>query len=132
MITAATYQQSMLLGNDQYKIRVRLTDDVAGIFDEWFTVSGDTLAELRNALTAQIVARNSAKSRGNLLAGIAVGFVIPLTLPASPAPSAKAVWIGKVNRYRQFAGMGLTGAAATALTALLTDINATYVAGHLD
>lgn len=52
--------------------------------------------------------------------------------PAAPAaPTAKQVWLNKVERYKQFAGMGLTGTAVTDLAALLADINATYVTGYL-
>ncbi len=88
-----------------------------------------TLASLRQWARDQAAALDA---RRGFLDTITVGQSISLTPPVPPVPTAKQIWQGKVSRYKQYAGAGLTGAGATALAALLTDINATYAAGFLD
>jgi len=70
--------------------------------------------------------------RRTFLDALTVPSSLDVTPPAAVPPTAKQVWLEKVGRYRQFTGMGLTGAGNTALTALLSDINATYATGFLD
>jgi hypothetical protein len=54
-----------------------------------------------------------------------------ITPPTPPTPTAKEVWREKVSRYQRLSIVGLSGAAATDLAALLGDINTTYQAGFL-
>jgi hypothetical protein len=138
-ITAATFQEYDQNGVDTYRVRLRLTDPTRTptTFDDWFTVKGNTLAELRDDASRQIAARNAALASRDLLAGIAVGFVIPVTPPAAaqaPAPTAAQVWADKARRLAALRAMGTiaNGALLTAINALQTDVQNTYVAGHLD
>lgn len=94
---------------------------------QYMVGEGTTAADVRRYVYQMIRALN-----GKRTLSVAAGDPIPELAPATVTPTAKQVWLEKVNRYRQFAGLGLTGAGATALTALLADINATYAAGYLD
>jgi len=67
----------------------------------------------------------------NLTVGQSVNLT-PIPPPANPVPTAREVWQGKVGRYRVFAALGpWSGAMATALTALKTDIEGTYQDGFI-
>jgi hypothetical protein len=62
---------------------------------------------------------------------LTVGQSINLTPIATPPATAEEVWRAKVARYQRMAGLGLTGQAATDLSALKADIEATYVTAYL-
>jgi hypothetical protein len=132
-IQSASYQANEQVGPDRYRVRIRIvTNDSRGTFEQWFDATGDTAIEIRDAVSRQLAAMVAVDNQKNVLDGIAVGFNVPLTAPAAPAPTAKAIWREKVSRYKTLAGPAYSGTAATALSALLADINATYQSGFVD
>lgn len=137
MITAATFQASEQLGVSTYRVRIRLTDDVTGIADEWFTVTGSTLNELRDDVSRQIAARNALLSMKSILAGIAVGTVIPVTAPApAVVPQAeldKRAYFASVERLihmQQLVAAGGMLANNAEFTALQTSVKNAYLASY--
>ncbi len=113
------------------RIVLRYTGDAGEppVLEQYYLSDTTTQADVRRHVYAAIRRLNSKRTT---IAAIPVGQTVPELAPATVTPTAKQVWLEKVSRYRQFAGLGLTGAGATALTALLADINATYAAGYLD
>lgn len=100
MITSAKYQKYEIVGENSYRIIVRLTDDVAGISDHGFNVTGTTLVELRDSLTRQIVDLNFRGQAKNVLDGLAVNTNIPVVLPPDPAPTAFELWLIDVKKWQ--------------------------------
>ncbi len=113
------------------RLVLRYTGDAGEppVLEQFIVSDSTTAADVRRHVYAHIRRLNSKRTT---LAAITPGQTIPELAPATVTPTAKQVWLEKVSRYRQFEGLGLTGAGATALTALLADINATYAAGYLD
>ena len=62
---------------------------------------------------------------------LTVGQSVNLGAIADPAPTAQQVWQVKVERYKALVGLGLVGQAATDLSALKADIEATYLSAYL-
>ena len=92
--------------------------------------AGTVAADLRLWVHGILAKLNNRQTIG---AAVTVGQTVPALAPtAPPAPTAKAVWLAKVARRQALAGPTYSGAAATALAALDTDINATYAAGFMD
>lgn len=57
----------------------------------------------------------------------------PLAPPAAPAQTAAQIWADKARRLARLRAMGtVTGALATAITALQTDVDSSYQAGFVD
>lgn len=132
MIISATFRGSEQIGVNAYRAKLRLVDDVVGTFDEWFTVTGSTVLELRDDASRQIAERNALLARKDLLAGIAVGTNIPITPPAPAGPTAFETWRTKANRLRYAKSLGLTDAEAVSdISALETDVNADYTPGFV-
>lgn len=103
----------------QLKFNVPANPSMAGLR---YTV-GDKVTELNTALTVSTL---PALQPGQT--------ILPLARPAPPAPTAKQIWQGKLNkldRYLQVQAQGVTAVAAD-ITALIADLNASYATGHLD
>lgn len=134
-ITSANFQGYRRVGPNSYEVRINIvTNDSRGTFERWLTVTGDTLAQLRDAASAQIAAMTAADSRQDILAGIANGTNIPITYtpPAPAAPTAEQAWLGKLELYKRLTVTGITytGAALAAYNALRDDIIATAAAAY--
>ena len=95
-----------------------------------FTVSESmVVADVRRYVYDEIRRLNAKRG---VFTGVTIGQNIPELAPSVVAPTAKQVWREKVARFEHVAGLGLTGAAGTAVAALKADIETTYAAGHLD
>ena len=137
-LSFAAYNSSTVISNElkedgRTRLVFRFTGNAGepAVVREYIVNSGSTVTALRNWVDGVISELNLMRTAATL-PSLQIGqTVTPLAPTAPPAPTAKQVWLGKVSRYQQFAALGLTGTAATDLTALLADINATYVTGYL-
>lgn len=135
-IISASYLANEQVGDTTFRVKVRLvTNDARGTFDQWFEGSGTTLAQLRDNISKQIEALNTKQTAKSVLDAIAVGAAIPISVaaPAATTPTAKEVWQSKARSASVGSQInGLSGAAATALAALVAEVNSTYAAGFWD
>ena len=95
--------------------------------------SNPSMPALRNALHSRITELNLARTVSTLPSVQENQIILPLARTVSAA-TPKQVWNDKVyqlERYLELQSKGVT-AISVAVTALLADINATYVAGHAD
>lgn len=96
-----------------------------------FTVSQSTTATvLRNWVDAQM-AELDLLYMASVIPSLQVGQTIPRLAPVNPAPTAKAVWLDKLDRYMRYKDSGIT-ATNSAIAALKADLESTYQAGYLD
>lgn len=94
------------------------------------TVTTESGADIRVWAHGIVAELNSKRTSYTTVLAL-LGQSFTTVAPTAPTPTAKQIWLGKVSQYKQFSSLGLTGAAATDLAALLDDINATYVTGYL-
>ena len=137
-ISFAAYQSPTVVSNERQqdgstRLVLRFTGNAGEpvVVRSYVVSRGTTAAILRNWIDGVMTELDLMHTAATLAALQPGQTVTRLAPTAPPAPTAKEVWLGKVDRYRQFADLGLTGTAATDLTALLADINATYQAGFL-
>lgn len=90
---------------------------------------GMTDQEVRWWVDDTIVSLDAAMVTANRPAA-QVGQTVPRL--ARPAKTAKQIWQQKLSRYLALKDSGLTGAPATALAAMKTDLETSYQAGFLD
>lgn len=137
-ISFAAYNSATVISNElKDDGRTRLVFRITGnagepaVTREYFVNSSSTATTLRNWVDSTLNELNLMRTVATLPALQTDQVVTPLAPTAPAAPTAKQIWLNKVSRYKEFAGMGLTGTAATDLAALLADINATYITGYL-
>ena len=125
MITSAKYLRNEQVGSSTYIVIVELTDDVTGIKEDRFTVSGATLAEITADIRTQLAARNAELTRKSVLDGIAPGTNIPVTAPAPAVPTAKQQFYldaRRLQRMKATEDAGVTG-LSSAITTLAGSLN---------
>jgi hypothetical protein len=136
-ITAATFQSYRQVGPRIYAVTVNLTHSVKPPYQGIYTATGTTAAQLRDDVSRQIADENDAEAVGAVLAGISVGFNIPVTRPATPtppAPTAQHVWLERAARLVRVKALVEAGASTLTdeLAALATQVNADFQAGYFD
>jgi hypothetical protein len=128
--TATLIQKDPAGPDDRVRLVIQFTGTGEAAKNLEYYVDGATTGLAIRRWAIDIAAK--LDGRKTIADNLTVGQSINLAAIAPTPPTAKQVWLEKVGRYRYFSGLGLTGAANTALAALLTDINATYAAGFLD
>ena len=114
--------------------RVRITVEFTGAGETakrlTYTVDGhDTFATIRNWIDQQAVRLDPVKT---VVDSLALGQQVAVRAIVPPAPTAEAIWRGKVGRYLAAKELNLTGGTAVAdRNALLADIEATYLPAYL-
>lgn len=88
-----------------------------------------TAASLRNWVDDTIKQLDALRTAATLPA-LQVGQTITRLARTNPTPTAKQVWGGKLRRYMEVKDAGIT-AAASELSSLKADLEATYQAGFL-
>lgn len=134
MITAASYLKSEQLDSQTYRVILHITDDSAPAYDLGMVVHGQTVADLRDDATRQIVAINASLTTKNVLAGIAPGTAIPIALAAAPAPTAQQTFfsdLAKWERIQDAIAAGIVDAAAAEVVAFKTQVKSEYQAAFL-
>lgn len=127
----ATLVQKDPPGEDR---RVRLVIEFTGnagepvVRREYYVTAADTAQSIRRWCIEQAKSLGDVKTVADALT---VGQSVNLTPIATPAATAEEVWRWKVSRYRAMAQLGLSGQAATDLSSLKADIEATYVTAYL-
>lgn len=127
----ATLVQKDPPGEDR---RVRLVVEFTGnagepvVRREYYVTASDTTQTIRRWCIEQAKNLGDVKTVADALT---VGQSINLAPITPPAPTAEEVWRAKVGRYQRMVGLGLSGQAATDLSALKADIEATYVSAYL-
>lgn len=119
--------------NGSTRLVFRFTGDAGepAVTREYFINASSTATVLRNWVYSTLAELNLMRTASTLPA-LQVGQTVPPLAPAgAAAPTAKQVWLNKVDRYLYFLGVGLTGQASADLAALKADIDATYAAGYL-
>src|SRR5678816_3851822 len=101
MIISARYLRYEQVGSSSYIAVVELTDDVTGVKEDRFNVSGATLAEITADLRTQIAARNDQITRKGVLDGIAPGTAVPVTAPTPAALTAKQQFYADARRLQR-------------------------------
>ena len=135
------YNNNIITANErQDDGRIVLRVDFSGnagepLKSDQFIIDGSTTARsLSDWVINRLTALNGVRTVG-LAAGLAVGQRISMVAaPGLPAPTAKEIWQGKVNRLARFVALGVLtpGPMATAVSALKDDVIVTYAAGFLD
>jgi hypothetical protein len=131
MITYQAYEQ---VGEESYRVRVRLVDDVKGTFDQWFTASGSTAQQIRDDVSRQIAAMNTKKSVKSVLDGINVGTAIPVTAPVTSqtaAEIAQNLWFQRVSQYMRLKALENAGISTIPITADLATLKTQIESGYL-
>lgn len=132
MITGSTYRSSTQVAGTAYDVVVRLvTDDARGTFDQMFRATGTTQLELRDDVSRQIAQLNVEFGIKNVLAGLAVGTVIPVTY-TPPAATAFQTWQKKAQqlvRIKQAQDAGVVFIAQE-ITDLKAAVNTGVQAGY--
>lgn len=130
----AAYTQAEVVSNDvQVDGKTLIVLDVVGDAGEpriqlKYTVPANpTMAELRHTVAEKIAALNLARTVATLPAVQPGARITPLARPAPSALTAKQIWQEKTNLLNKYLDLQAKG-----VTALLADLNATYVAGHAD
>lgn len=100
MITLAKYQKYEIISENTFRVILRLTDDVAGVYDRGFVVSGSSLAELKDDASRQIAELNNRSAAKIVLDGIPLNANIPVTAPVSPAPTAFETWMKAAQKWQ--------------------------------
>jgi hypothetical protein len=127
--TATIRQIDPVNAQDLTRIVVEFTGNAGEptIRREKYVSGDDTGLSLRQWAIAEAT---RLAGRKTIADGLSLGQSINLTPPVPPAPTAQEVWNAKVRRLYMFKQLGTTsGALATQITALQTDVEATIQAG---
>ena len=130
---AATITANEPLPEGKVNLRVRFTGNAGELpRDRNLMLDGSaTLLSLRQWAIAQVVELDAARAAGQL-ATFQVGQTINLAAIAPPAATAFEIWVVKTRRLVRARQIGLTNVTAvTEITALQSDVDATFVAGYI-
>ena len=89
-----------------------------------------TVTSLRNWVDDTIAELNLLQT-ARTLPSLQPGQTVTRLARTTPTPTAKQVWLDKLRRYLDLKNSDIT-AAASAISALKADLEATYQAGYLD
>ena len=89
-----------------------------------------TVTSLRNWVDDTIAELNLLQT-ARTLPSLQPGQTVTRLARTTPPPTAKQVWLDKLRRYLDLKNSDIT-AAASAISALKADLEATYQAGYLD
>ena len=133
----AAYQNPTVLENN------RQADDEGVILFEFTGNAGEptvqrrfvvqpnaTVTSLRNWVDDTIAELNLLQT-ARTLPSLQPGQTVTRLARTTPPPTAKQVWLDKLRRYLDLKNSDIT-AAASAISALKADLEATYQAGYLD
>jgi hypothetical protein len=133
MITGATFVKAEQLDAVSYRVTLHLVDDTLPAYDQGFVVRGVTLVDLRDDATRQIVALNQSLTTKNVLAGIANGTPIPVTL-ATVNPTAQQIFfadLARWNRVKAAIDSGILVGTEAEVAALKAQVKSEYQATFL-
>lgn len=99
MITSAKYQKYEIISETTFRITLRLTDDVAGVYDRGFIVSGSSLADLKDDASRQIAGLNASSAPKIVLDSVPLNANIPVTY-TPPAATPFEVWLKAVQKWQ--------------------------------
>lgn len=128
--TATLIRKDPSLDNGQVWITVQFTGNAGEppIRQRYLVGHTDTGQTIRQWAIGVANALGSAK---NIADSLTVGQSVNLTPISDPPPTAQQVWRGKVSRYLSLSAVPWSGALATDLAALKSNIETTYVTGYL-
>lgn len=136
-LALAAYQNPTVISNERQQNGFpRITFQFTGnagepVVRRAYVVSSSTTATtLRNWIANTIDELDLMHTAGTL-AILQPGQTVPRLNRVNPAPTAKQIWRGKLDRYIHAKDSGIT-AIASALTTMKADLEATYQAGFLD
>lgn len=134
----ADYQNPTVISNERLstgstKLTFRfLGDSGEPIVTREYVIGPNTTASLlRNWIDSTINELNLMNAAA-MLPALQPGQIVPRLAPPVVSPSGKQIWRRKLQIYNETNAASLTGAAATDLATLKTELESTYQTGYLD